>query len=158
MNTALKQPDIIGIDHGTGRDLAAFSFICCDCGCTELRPTADLPEDWDLIAMDITSFPLARCPDCNEQIETDKIRELRETGAATPPTVPPERSFSVFLEKQDCGQYRIAMAPEAVLMRWLPLGFFLTAAQAHALADELRTFAMLAEHPGELPTSKGERK
>lgn len=65
------------------------------------------------------------------------------------PDHPP--AFDVFLEKQEDGTYRIALAPEAVLMRWLPLGFFLTANEARRLADELITYAALAQQPGCVP-------
>lgn len=147
-----------------------FTFICGDCGRTEHRPVPTIPEGWD----HVPHADQIRCPDCNEAIEQNKtadfwrnVRKLRKAARAgkEPPAPPPNPQpvpdapcpFTVFLEKQDCGKYLIAMAPEKVLMRWHPLGFFLSPAEAHALADELRTFAMLAARPGELP-AKGDGK
>lgn len=174
MPATLEKPDAIGVDRAKGHDLTAYTFICGDCGRTEHRPIPTIPDGWDLIELDCSGAPFLRCPDCNEAIEQNKIAEfwrnapkLRKAARAgkEPPAAPPEtqavpdapRPFSVFLEKQDCGKYLIAMAPEKVLMRWHPLGFFLTPAEAHALADELRTFALLAARPGEFP-AKGEKE
>lgn len=139
------------------------TFICCDCDRTENRLFDVIPEGWDLVETDTNGTWGVRCPDCNEKIEQDKIREFwsksssnsTETVKPDQPAVP--RAFTVFLEMQECGKYMVAMTPEKALMRWYPLGFFLSPVEAHALADELRTYAMLAERPGELP-AKGDAK
>jgi len=68
---------------------------------------------------------------------------------------PTPSAFHIFLEKQDGGEYRVALMPEAVLMRWLPLGFFLTPAEARATARDLLHYAAQAERPGQLADATG---
>lgn len=139
----------------------AFTFTCCDCGCTEMRPTAEVPDDWDMIRSPSGLLPyLLRCPDCNERIERDHIAARRAESAPSAPPPPPEQppAFAIFLERQDGGHFAVAMHPEAALMRWLPLGFFLTPDQARTTAKSLIRYATLAENPGALPTSIGEEK
>lgn len=149
-------------------------FICNDCFREENRTKPHLPDGWDRL-IDCGGFETIRCPDCNEAIEQKKTAEINrriiDAGLVDisgdkislpaaeaekyriAPTKP--RAFAVFLEKQNGGDYRVAMMPEATLMRWLPLGFFLTADEADALAVELKDFAKLARHPGTLPDQGG---
>lgn len=143
------------------------TFICGDCGRAENRPDDQLPQGWDLIDMDCSGTPFVRCPDCNEAIEQRKFAEHLAARAAQSQVVPKgtkitvkpsgPRPFTVCLERQDDSSYRIAMMPEAVLMRWYPMGFFLTAAEARQLATELRTFAALAEATGTIPARSGDQ-
>ena len=162
-----------------------FTFICADCGREHNSPTAETPQGWDLHSMDCSGARFLRCPDCAEKVEQahfDRMADFMAThpgSAATAigvdagspegdkssvmarladtwrATTPPPSPFSVFLEKQDGGDYRVALLPEAVLMRWLPLGFFLTPAEARATARDLMHYAAQAERPGALVEKKG---
>jgi len=138
-------------------------FICADCGRQHNSPTDATPEGWDLLAMDCSGTPFLRCPDCSERIEQAHFARMADFMATQPgskaardlaelwrATTPPAAPFSIFLEKQDAGDYRVALMPEAVLMRWLPLGFFLTPAEARATARDLMHYATQAERPGKL--------
>lgn len=179
MNAVAETPIFLGYDPGTDAGSATlFTFICGDCGRTEHRPTTRLPEGWDRFTLYGDNRDLVRCPDCNEAIEQAKFAELQHRVCdyheqIIPPPVAAitlseeaaenyraamasQRPFSVFLEKQPCGEYRVAMTPEAALMRWLPLGFFLTPDQAETLAADLTRYADLARTPGTLPNSIGE--
>lgn len=179
MPATLAQPVIIGIDRASGPELGVITFICGDCERTEHTQYCVLPEGWDLVEMDCTGIPFVRCPDCNEKIEHDKLSAYLADALASNPILnscldaevldgvhssdpapsaqQSPRPFSFFLEKQDTGKYLIAMTPESALMRWLPLGFFLSPAEAKTLADDLHFYAMLAEQTGTIP-AKGERK
>lgn len=66
--------------------------------------------------------------------------------------------FSLHLQRQDDGQYLIAMTPETALMRLSPLEFFLSPEGARTLAWHLIRHADLADAPGTLPASVGEGK
>lgn len=66
--------------------------------------------------------------------------------------------FSIHLQRQDDGQYLIAMTPETALMRLSPLEFFLSAEGARTLAWHLLRHADLADAPGTLPASVGDPK
>lgn len=149
-------------------------FICNDCFREENRNRPGLPDGWDRL-IDCGGRETVRCPDCNEAIEQKKTAEINrriidagiaDIGGAkiSMPAADAEKyritptkpcAFAVFLEKQICGDYRVAMMPEASLMRWLSLGFFLTADEADALAVELKDFAKLARSPGTLPDQRG---
>jgi hypothetical protein len=152
----------------------AFNFICFDCGREEYRPTDALPEGWDKMRLGDRDKPFVRCPDCAETVEQEHFARhaatepAHEGATAIPLTngkplwvgvdwakdiafkIPVPPSFSAFLERQADGRYLIALTPEAVLMRWLPLGFFLEPGQARTLAAELTGLADLADAPGTL--------
>lgn len=173
MNAVAKSPEWSGYDPGTGDQTATtFTFICGDCGRTEHRPTAHLPEGWDRFPLYGDNRDLVRCPDCNEAIEQTKFAELQhrlcdyhERGGMTsigihplkPAQPPGPRPFAIYLERNE-GQYLVAMTPEAALMRLSPLGFFLSAEGARTTAWELLKYADLAEAPGTLPNSSGASK
>ncbi len=157
-------------------------YICADCGQQHNSPVEAIPQGWDLLAMDCSGTPFVRCPDCVARVNqatfdrmadymanhhgkvvigldsatgpdmTAVVARMAETWRVTAPAASP---FHTFLEKQESGEYRIALMPEAVLMRWLPLGFFLTPAEARATARELLHYAAQAERPGQLHTMKG---
>ena len=157
-------------------------FICADCGQQHNSPVEAIPQGWDLLAMDCSGTPFVRCPDCVARVNqatfdrmadymanhhpatvvgidsafnpdsTEQAARIAETWRVTTPAASP---FHTFLEKQESGEYRIALTPEAVLMRWLPLGFFLTPAEARATARELLHYAAQAERPGKLAERKG---
>ncbi|MDD3800095.1 MAG: hypothetical protein PHE36_13060 [Novosphingobium sp.] len=141
MNTALKEPVWIGYDPAG--NTPCYAFICNDCGSTHHGPSHRIPDGWDLQPGTHGKAPILRCPDCIERIEQAEIAQRQA------------QPFMLFLEKQDSGQFQIAMAPENVLMRYLPLGFYLTPAQARALAAQLITYAAMAENPGSVPDGKG---
>ena len=143
-------------------------FICTDCGRQHNSPDDATPEGWDLLAMDCSGTAFLRCPDCAERIEQAHFDRMADFMATQPgskaardladvwrATTPPASPFSIFLEKQDSGDYRVALTPEAVLMRWLPLGFFLTPAEARATARDLLHYAAQADRPGKLVERKG---
>ena len=148
MKAALKEP------VWTGRDLAramdrtglCFTFICSDCERIHHNLFDRIPQGWDLQPGTAEHSPQVRCPDCVERIEQAHIAARRA------------RSFTLFLEKQASGEFQIAMVPEDVLMRWLPLGFYLTPEQARALAAQLLAHADLAENPGAVPGEIGGAK
>ncbi|MES1985034.1 MAG: hypothetical protein V4461_08765 [Pseudomonadota bacterium] len=158
--TVLPEPIVIGVDFARADSITAitFSFICCDCGKTEQRPSIKVPEGWDVIEMDCSGQEFLRCPDCLEAIEQkhfesapDRVRPTAEDFIQPGKT----SAFQIFLERQNDGSYQIAMHPAAALMRWLPLGFFLDPASARATAAELTRYAELAENKGKLPASMG---
>jgi hypothetical protein len=150
----------------------AFNFICFDCAREEHRPTDDLPEGWDKMWLGDRDKPFVRCPDCAETVEqehyarhaaTEPAHDVAVANANGHPLwvgvdwakdsafkIPAPPSFSAFLERQADGRYLIALTPEAVLMRWLPLGFFLEPGQARTLAAELTSLADMADAPGTL--------
>lgn len=162
--SALTKTEPAPLDTSKARNQIHFIFTCSDCETTEHNKKNILPDGWDKLN-DCGGKEVIRCPDCNEAMERKKIAEIQarlcdhheEQQAKALPTHELE-VFGVALEKQDSGEYRIAMLPQGVLMRWYPLGFFLTPAEAHKLADDLHTFAFLAERPGTLPRSKGDAK
>jgi hypothetical protein len=157
-------------------------FICADCGQQHNSPVEAIPQGWDLLAMDCSGTPFVRCSDCVARVDqatfdrmadymanhhgkavtgldsvngpdmTAAAARIAETWRVTTPAASP---FHTFLEKQESGEYRIALTPEAVLMRWLPLGFFLTPAEARATARELLHYAAQAERPGKLAEREG---
>jgi hypothetical protein len=167
-NTARKAPD----------PLPAFTFICFDCAREEQRPTDALPEGWDKMWLGDRDKPFVRCPDCAETVEQEHFARHAATEPAHEGTVdlalpngkplwvgldlakdytlktPAPASFSAFLERQADGRYLVTLTPDAVLMRWLPLGFFLEPGQARALAAELTHLADLADAPGTLGHGK----
>lgn len=157
-------------------------FICADCGQQHNSPAEAIPQSWDLLAMDCSGTPFVRCPDCVARVDqatfdrmadymanhhgksvigldsanrpdmTGEAARIAETWRVSTPAASP---FHTFLEKQESGEYRVALTPEAVLMRWLPLGFFLTPAEARATARELLHYAAQAERPGKLAERTG---
>jgi hypothetical protein len=141
-----------------------YTFICGACCREENSPTDNMPGGWTVIAMDCSGAPYVRCPDCGDRLQRDfdarmdDFHGLPGQGAAAAAhvekmfriTAPKPPAFSVFLEKQDGGDFRVALLPEAVLMRWLPLGFFLTPAEARATARDLMHYAAQVERPGKL--------
>jgi hypothetical protein len=167
-NTARKAPD----------PLPVFNFICFDCPRVELRTTDDLPEGWDQMWLGDRDRPFVRCPDCAETVEQKHFARHAATAPVHEGTVdlaplngkplwaaadfakdctfkvPVPASFSAFLERQADGRYLVSLTPEAVLMRWLPLGFFLEPAQARTLAGELTRLADLADAPGTMGGGK----
>lgn len=150
MKPALKEPVLIGVDLARGKCQSTpyFIFTCSDCQHTEHSLFCDVPGGWDVIQSGSGVGSVLRCPDCNEAIEQKAI----QTKAVARHHA---GGFAVFLEKQSTGEFQIAMTPEDVLMRWLPLGFYLTPAQARALSADLISYAALAENPGSVPHGKG---
>ncbi|WP_156495377.1 hypothetical protein [Croceicoccus estronivorus] len=143
MNTALKQPVWFGLDQAQTASRPTCTFICSDCDRMHNGITDRIPDGWDLQPGAYGNAPRLRCPDCIEQAEQAEIARRQA------------QPFMLFLEKQATGQFHIAMAPENVLMRWLPLGFYLTPAQARALAAQLTQYATLAEVPGSVLDGDG---
>lgn len=161
----------IGYDSGreTTAPCAVYAHQCSACGRTENSPYASIPEGWDFIpekSDDRFGILTARllCNDCLEEEERkatkrlhEKIAEKEAPGDREPaciaiaPPAPrlPEHPapFSIGEDRQADGTLRIAMTPETVLMRCNPLGFFLTAPEARALAAALRQAADKAERP-----------
>jgi hypothetical protein len=175
MNTAKKEPVWIGYDAAkSDHSVTLFIFICDNCGRHHNATTTAIPDGWDKVETPGIAETIIHCPDCLERVEQTKISELRTklesstfsgltdsawaTKAAFANTLvkPLHNAFTVVLEKRDGGDYRIAMLPEAAMMRWLPLGFFLTPSEARATAKQLVKYAELAEAPGTLPASIGE--
>lgn len=147
METALQEPVWAGFDRGRADCIGrCFTFICGDCERTHQSLFDRIPKGWDLQPGTGGHAPAVRCPDCMERIEQ---AELARRQAQT---------FTLFLEKQEGGHFQIAMMPEDVLMRWLPLGFYLTPEQARALAVQLVAHATLAENPGAVPGEIGGAK
>jgi hypothetical protein len=166
-NTARKAPD----------PLPAFTFICFDCAREEHRPTDALPEGWDKMWLGDRNKPFVRCPDCAETVEQEhfarhaatapvhvsldlsshpdrQIWSMTDVAGKVHIVAEQRNAFTAFLEKQMDGRYLVALTPEAALMRWLPLGFFLEPGQARALAAELTRLADLADAPGTLGHGK----
>lgn len=152
----------------TGRQ-RPITFICADCGLEEVRPTPALPKGWDLIPpRKRGGNPTIRCPDCAEMVEQAHFARHRATAPAHAgesgnrdrvtwsqvQILPDHPSFMTSLEKQADGRYLVALTPEGVLMRWMPLGFFLEPGQARTLAAELVKLADLADAPGTLGGGK----
>lgn len=129
----------------TANPANVVTFVCCDCAREENSPRRTIPPGWDKVAPDAV-----RCPDCNTLIEAMHSQRARERRPTTP-FPHPNSGFHVNLERQNDGEYLIAIAPAHILMRWLPLGFFATPDEARALAADLRRYAALAENRGELP-------
>lgn len=152
MTTIAPPPPAPGTDY--------FTFICTDCGREERSPALKAPQGWDFLAADCSGAGFARCPDCAEKNEQDKIAQLRaeyspawmgiDSGALA---FPKPHAFHLFLEKQDDGRYLINVQPEAALMRMHPLAFFLDAQQARELADDMLRHAAMLKAPGTAPLS-----
>lgn len=150
MPTETLMPKPSGFDY--------FTFICCDCGREERSPALKVPQGWDFINADCSGTGFARCPDCAEKIEQEKIAELSakvgapiwiglDVARAAP------QAFRLFLEKQEDGHYLLNMQPEAALTRLHPLTFFLDAREASTLADDLLRHAAMLKAPGTSPLS-----
>ncbi|MGE4430898.1 MAG: hypothetical protein AB7E05_09200 [Sphingobium sp.] len=171
MNATEKQPIWIGFDPAKADSRPSHTFICSSCARQHINQSFHLPDGWEKIYA--PNFDLGlHCPDCIEKVEqhvSAKIRERRETlenairnvGAIgihpTPPRTPARPGpFSLHLQRQENGQYLIAMTPETALMRLSPLEFFLSAEGARTLAWQLLRHADLTEAPGTLPASVGE--
>lgn len=124
-----------------------FTFVCCDCRREENATSRALPPGWDKVT------PRAiRCPDCKDMIERAYIAQsARAEPPRTAAATASQSGFHINLERQDSGEYLVAIAPAQILMRWLPLGFFATPDEARALAADLRRYAALAENRGALP-------
>ena len=134
------QPLRVGIDIAQKHSLQCYTFVCCDCARVQHTATPDMPMGWRLRSV-TDEVPL--CPDCLPKI----------ADSVSPQDNP--RAFSLFLEKQESGNFLVSMQPEQALMRWLPLGFYLTPAEARATADQLLQYAALAERPGTCPDGNG---
>lgn len=133
----------IGFDPARDDSFPSYAFICGSCDRMHHNTTGEWPEGWDVLPAPDAPASNILCPDCRHADVQPTIAER--------PTTP----FRLFLEKQDSGEFLIAMTPENVLMRWLPLGFYLPPAQARDLAAQLNIYAALAEKPGSAPDGKG---
>lgn len=133
----------IGFDPARDDSFPSYAFICGSCDRMHHNTTGEWPEGWGVVTGPEAPASDVRCPDCSHDIEQ------------TTNTARPSASFRLFLERQDSGEFQIAMTPENVLMRWLPLGFYMPPAQARDLAAQLTAYAALAEKPGSAPDGKG---
>lgn len=143
MNAALADPMWRGLDMAKAASNQCFTFICSDCDRMHHGASDRIPDGWDLQPGAEGNAPTLHCPDCVDSIAQADIARRNA------------QSFTLFLEKAECGAFHIALTPENVLMRWLPLAFYLTPTQARTLAAQLNTHAALAENPGAVPKDKG---
>jgi|GEM_PF-5516790 len=175
MNAVKQQPEWIGYDPGepSGGE-TCFAAICGICERVEHLRNRRIPENWDL-TLDCGGREMLVCPDCNERHEQKKIADLQgricdyhEQAASITMSadlaekyriaIAEPKAFHIFAELQEAGDYRVAISPNAALMRWHPLGFFLTPTEARQTAKDLMTYADIAEKPGTLPESAGAGK
>ncbi|WP_336981632.1 hypothetical protein [Altererythrobacter fulvus] len=125
---------------GPSQSAFAFTFICGSCGAQHHSLRCLRPEGWQFLPGGRQGEAAKLlCPDC-------------QPGPDAPQQKAQPQPFALYLEKQPCGAFHIAMNPEDALMRWLPLGFFLTPEQARQMAHELHNLAALAERPGSVPS------
>lgn len=128
-----------------------YVFICTSCGRSYNSLYCNVPDGW---VANLTPDGLGHdlhCPDCNLSA-CIAASDLQSPDKSEPQPTDP---FDLYLEKQDNGRFQIAMTPQAVLMRWYPLGFYLSPTQARAQAAELIRLAALAENPGSVPSISG---
>lgn len=138
-----SNPNFTGLDLAKGQCQTAFTYICSGCGAQHHAMRCGCPAGWQFIPSGRNGEAASLlCPDC-------------QPGPDAPQREARPRPFAMFLEKQPSGAFHIAMNPEEALMRWLPLGFFLTPTQAREMARELQNLAALAERPGSVPSAAG---
>lgn len=134
----------VGIDIAQTPSRQCFTFHCHQCEATRHTATPAIPADWQLNMFDDIDAGVLLCADCLTALEAKQA--------------PASPAFAVFLEKQPGDHFDIAMLPDSVMMRWHPLGFFLSPDQARETAAQLIQYATLAENPGSIPAGKGGAK